>query len=142
MKKTILLMAAFILVLVFLFIGSLKYKISYARTAVLTAASENGVYGLTVYMIGEPDFPFGATHCRFYLKEGKKTITKYRFELHDDGCNASPGNFEITWEDDAVLIHTTASEQEDQFYRLFLTAGKKPGRKNKQIKPYARSEYY
>ena len=119
MKKTILLMAAFILGLIVLLIGSLKYKISYARTAVLTAASENGVYELTVYMIGEPDFPFGATHCRFDLQEGKKTITKYRFELHDDGCNASPGNFEIMWEDDAVLVHTTASEQEDQFYRLY-----------------------
>ncbi|MCQ2401789.1 MAG: hypothetical protein MJ059_07705 [Lachnospiraceae bacterium] len=124
MKKTILLMAASILGLIVLLIGSLKYKISYARTEVLTAASENGVYELTAYMIGEPDFPFGATHCRFELKEGKKTITKYRFELHDDGCNASPGNFEIMWEDDAVLVHTTASEQEDQFYRLFFDGRK------------------
>lgn len=71
-------------------------------------------------MIGEPDFPFGATHCRFDLKEGKKTITKYRFDLRDDGCNASEENFEITWEENAVLIQTTASEQEDQFYRLFF----------------------
>ena len=56
---------------------------SYARTKVLTSASENGVYE-----------------------------------------NASPGNFEITWEEDAVLIHTTASEQEDQFYRLYYDGRK------------------
>ena len=119
MKKTVLSVTAFLLGLAVLLFGSLKYKISYAKTEVLTSVSENGAYRLTVYMIGEPDFPFGAAHCRFDLKNGKKTVTKYRFDIYDDGGNASEENFEITWEEDAVLIHTTASEQEDQYYRLF-----------------------
>lgn len=120
MKRTVLLATAFILGLILLLIGSFKYKINYAKTEVLTSASEDGTYQLIVYMIGEPDFPFGATHCRFDLKKERQTITSYRFELHDDGCNASEDNFEIIWEEDAVLIKTVASEQEDQFYRLFF----------------------
>ena len=120
MKRTVLLATAFILGLVLLLAGSLKYKISYAKTEVLTSDSEDGTYQLIVYMIGEPDFPFGATHCCFDLKKERQTITSYRFELHDDGCNASEDNFEIIWEEDAVLIKTVASEQEDQFYRLFF----------------------
>ena len=119
-KKTVLRMTAFLLGLFVLLVGSLKYKTGYAKTEILTSAPENGGYRLTVYMIGEPDFPFGATHCRFDLKEGKKTITKYRFDLHDDGRNASEENFEITWEEDAVRIRAAASEQEPRVYRLFF----------------------
>lgn len=112
---------AVILILPFLLlIGSFHYRVNYAKTEVITSVSDDGEYSLTVYMIGEPDWPFGATHCRFDLCNGSKRIVKELFSIHDDGTAASENNFAITWHEDRVEILVTASEQPDELCTIYL----------------------
>lgn len=112
---------AVILILPFLLlIGSFRYRVNYAKTEVVTSASDDGKHSLTVYMIGEPDWPFGATHCRFDLWDGSKRIAKEPFSIHDDGAAASENNFVITWQEDRVEILVTASEQPDELCAIYF----------------------
>lgn len=52
-------------ILVLILMAGIMWRTSFAKTEILTSASEDGTASLTVYMIGEPDWPFGPTHCRF-----------------------------------------------------------------------------
>ena len=63
---------AFVLLMIILamstlLIGGIKYQSTYEKTEIMRSLSDDGQYTLFVYMIGEPDWPFGATHCRFAL---------------------------------------------------------------------------
>lgn len=100
--------------------GSIKYKVSYAKTEVTSSISDDGRYQVIIFMIGEPDWPFGATHCRFDLLDGKKTITMYQTDLRNDGCYAHENNFDITWDMDSVVVKASASEQPDLYYRFYF----------------------
>lgn len=112
---------AVILILPFLLlIGSFRYRVNFAKTEVVTSASDDGKHSLTVYMIGEPDWPFGATHCRFDLWDGSKRIAKEPFSIHEDGAAASENNFAITWQEDRVEILVTASEQPDELCTIYF----------------------
>lgn len=113
----------FVLLIIFLamgalLVGGLKYRTTYAKTEIMSVSSADGQYTLFVYMIGEPDWPFGATHCRFDLMNADKRITKYPFDIHDDGAIAHENHFYISWEKDNVTIIVSGSEQKDIFYRL------------------------
>lgn len=101
-----------------LLVGGLKYRTTYAKTEILSVSSIDGQYTLFVYMIGEPDWPFGATHCRFDLMNADKRITRYPFDIHDDGATAHENNFDISWEEDYVTIIVSGSEQKDIVYQL------------------------
>ena len=81
-------------------------------------SSDNGSYHLIVYMIGEPDWPFGATHCRFDLFNDDRKITEYSFSIMNDGGNVHEGNFHITWNTDHVTVLVSGSEQSDEIYEL------------------------
>lgn len=35
--------------------------------------------------VGEPDWPFGYSHARFVLKHDGSTVTKYKFDVANDG---------------------------------------------------------
>ena len=55
--------------------GGIWYRVEVAPTEVLTDVSPDGMYELTIDRVGEPDWPFGATHCRFTLrKEGRQIL--------------------------------------------------------------------
>lgn len=69
-------------------------------------------------MIGEPDWPFGSTHCRFDLFKDDKRIIKYPFSIHNDGANAHEDNFDIIWNEDNVTVIVSGSEQNDIEYVL------------------------
>lgn len=114
------LIAVFLILLFLLLIGSFHYRVNYAKTEVITSVSDDGKHTLTVYMIGEPDWPFGSTHCRFDLRNGNKRIVKEPFSIHDDGVAASENNFAITWREDRVEILVTASEQPDEMCIIYF----------------------
>lgn len=101
-----------------LMVGGIRYQTTYAKTEIVKASSNDEQYTLFVYMIGEPDWPFGATHCRFDLMNDGKRIIKYTFDIHDDGANATENNFDITWEKENVTIIVSGSEQKNTFYKL------------------------
>ncbi len=94
------------------------YFASFAKTKILTSASNDGGYHLTVYMIGEPDWPFGATHCRFDLFHGRKRLITYPFSIQDDGAAAREDNFHVVWGEGCVTVTVSGSEQADQSYTL------------------------
>ena len=105
-------------VLILILFAGIKWRISYAKTEILTSSSDNGSYHLIVYMIGEPDWPFGATHCRFDLFNDNRKITEYSFSIMNDGGNVHEGNFHITWNTDHVTVLVSGSEQSDEIYEL------------------------
>lgn len=108
----------FFLLLVGAIIAGIVYRTDYAKTELVVSGSEDGHYRLTVFMIGEPDWPFGATHCRFDLARDGKRIVKCPFSIHNDGAAAHEDNFQITWNPDNVTITVSGSEQGDTNYVL------------------------
>ena len=98
--------------------GGIRYRTRYAKTEITTSASSDGQYTLTISMIGEPEWPFGATHCRFDLSDGSRKVVKYPFSIQDDGAMANEENFQISWYPNKVSIIVSGSEQEDRAYIL------------------------
>lgn len=50
-----------------------------------TSISPNGEYTLMFQSVGYPEGPCGYAHSRFVLKEGNKTIIKYKFDIDNFG---------------------------------------------------------
>ena len=97
-----------------------NWKVDQKKTEIMTSSSPDGTYSLKIYMIGEPDWPFGAAHCRFDLYQDNKRLTKYTFSIQDDGANASKDNFEVSWSDEAVTIQVWGSEQGMESFVLYF----------------------
>lgn len=95
------------------------YVTRYAEREIETVTLADSGYRLTVCEIGEPDWPFGAAHCRFVLWDGERAVTKLKLDIHDDGCSPGPGNFHVYWFTDFVRVVVTASEQPDTLYDLY-----------------------
>ena len=68
--------------------GGIWYRVEVALTEVLTDVSPDGAYELTIDRVGEPDWPFGATHCRFTLHGEGRQILGRAFSIQDDGAVA------------------------------------------------------
>lgn len=111
-KKIILLLITFIILL----LGTLYYQVELKKTEVVTY--ENGIHTLSVFMIGEPDWPFGRTHCCFKLKEKQKKIVEYKFSVRNDGCFVSENNFDVDWYNDYVILSVNGEEQNIVEYRV------------------------
>lgn len=116
--KTWKIICAAILLPCLLLIGGIQYRVSFAKTEIITSAANNEPYTLTIYQIGEPDWPFGPTHCRFDLRNGSKRIIKHPFSIRNDGCSAHASNFTIVWSADSAAITVSGEEQPDQTYIL------------------------
>ena len=96
--------------------GAIFYKTNYAKTEVETYTYDE--YTLEVYEIGEPEWPFGKTHCRFILNKEKERVIKFDFTISDDGTRAGKDNFDIKWYEDKIEVVVNGSEQSDMLYRL------------------------
>lgn len=103
-------------VMILILFAGIIWRISYAKTEILTSSADDGSYRLIVYMIGEPDWPFGATHCRVDLFHDDRKITEYSFSVMNDGANVQKGNFHIIWDTDHVTVIASGSEQSDKIY--------------------------
>lgn len=108
----------FLLILTSPVIG-LAYQVWFQENRIETYLSADRAYELAVCQIGAPDWPFGAAHCRFELRSGGRTISKLRFDVHDDGMSARPKHFHVHWFPDFVRVVVTASEQPDALYDLY-----------------------
>jgi hypothetical protein len=97
-----------------LIVGEVIWRTDYAQTKVLTAVSKDNQYRLTVCMVGEPDFPYGATHCRAALYKGKQQLSAQDFSVQNDGAIVKEDNFSISWDEAAVTLTANGTEQENE----------------------------
>ena len=116
-KGCFILSLIFMMLLIILFAGY-KYRTTYAKTEIMTETSEDNQYTLKIYMIGEPEWPFGATHCRLELFKDTKRIIKCPIDIYDDGAIVHEDNFDIRWHEDNVTVTVSGSEQDDNRYIL------------------------
>ena len=119
-KILLIVLIAFVTValLLAILLGSFRYVYNYQKHLVISEASSDGQYELKIYQIGDPDWPFGHTHCRFVLSDNGKTIVKEDFDIADDGCIATPENFTVRWFADSVKITVRGQEQPDMEHIL------------------------
>ncbi len=110
-KHIVLLSILTLLFIVLLFFFYEEYKTTYKKTEVLD--SKYGEYSLSIYMIGEPEFPYGSTKCGFKLCRGKTKITEESLSLFNDGKVISEDNFLVTWSEKTVTIVASSEETED-----------------------------
>lgn len=115
--KAVLLLFLLLLILFGVFIYQTEWRITFRDKY----TSPDGIYTLYLQEIGEPDFPFGAAHGRFLLKENGKTVVKHEFEVLDDGGPLTPEMVQVTWEETAAVAIVSASEQDDMCYCLFFS---------------------
>ena len=118
-KGCLVVVLMFLLLIVFLY-GGIRYKTCYAKNKVLSEVSHDGQYELLIYMIGEPDWPFGSAHCRFDLIKSGKRVIKYPFDVCSDGAFVHADNFHIVWNTDNVTVTVSGEEQDDKVYILYF----------------------
>ncbi len=102
------LMAIFLVLLCFVLV---EYKTNYRKTEVLSSSS--GDYRLSIYMIGEPQFPYGYTKWGFSLYRGKEKLGEKSMALLNDGKVLTEENFSVIWAESNLTITVFGSEQED-----------------------------
>lgn len=110
-KHIVLLSILALLFVVLLFFFYEEYKTTYKKTEVLD--SKYGEFSLSIYMIGEPEFPYGSTNWGFTLYRGKTKITDETLSLFNDGKVISEDNFLVTWSEKTVTIVASSEEMED-----------------------------
>lgn len=99
-------------------VGSFVYVTRYKINPVDTSTSPDGTYELSFQQVGDPDFPFGYTHARLVLKNGRTTVIKRSFDIADDGANAGANNWNVNWKEDSVEVIIYGDEQSDILYIL------------------------
>ena len=114
--------AAIVLIVVLLIIAllwNIYYITELEETQVNEFYSDDGKYTLTMYQVGDPDFPFGAVSGKFVLKENTEVINTYHFSVADDGAGLQHNVPAIRWTDDSVMAIVSGSEQKDQLYIMY-----------------------
>ncbi len=111
---------ALIVLIIAIYAAAVRYTTEHKPHEIAVYSAADGVYTLTIYQIGEPDWPFGKTDCRLQLKRGDKTIVKLDMSIQDDGANAGEHNFTVDWHTDNVTVTAKASEQQDKEYVLYF----------------------
>lgn len=101
-------------------IGTFVYYDEYHKTEILQSTSDDGIYNVTVYMIGSPQWSFGSAQCRLYLKNDKKIIAEKECSVSNDGAPARPDNFNISWYNDCARITITGDEMGPATHILYF----------------------
>lgn len=117
--KRIVGVAAVLLGMVLLLIGSFTYVTRYRITDIDSTVSPDGEYELRYQNVGEPDFPFGYAHARLVLRRGRKTIVERSFDVANDGAAPAAEQWAADWKDDRVEVVISGEEQPDHLYTLF-----------------------
>ena len=102
MLKIILGSLIIITILFMVLVGGITYTIKYKIHEIDSKLSPDGNYEIILQQVGDPDWPFGSTHARVVLKNGNTIITKYKFDVHNDGANISKGSWSVDWNEDSV----------------------------------------
>ena len=98
--------------------GSFTYTTRYKIHEVAYSTCQDGRYVLLFQQVGDPDWPFGHTHARIVLKDESGTITKYHFDVANDGANVHSDSWQVTWKEDCVEVAISGEEQNDNQYIL------------------------
>lgn len=106
--------------LVTVLLGSILFLTKYKITEIDSSNSPNGKYKVIFQEVGEPDWPFGHSHARLLLLEQDRILIKEKFDVADDGCRLSTGNWNVNWDDDCVQIIISGKEQPDKLYVLYF----------------------
>ena len=118
--KTVCAVVAVILLAALVLVGRFIYVTEYKITDIDSSFSDDGRHEVLFQAVGEPDFPFGATHARIVLKNGHKTVAKYKFDVANDGAVLFPCNWSVSWEEDRVDVTVSGEEQNDIVYIFYF----------------------
>ena len=77
---------------------------------------EKRLKSLSSLQVGDPDWPFGYTHARLVLKNGKRVIIKQTFDIADDGAKATINSWNVDWKDTSVEVVISGTEQDDVYF--------------------------
>ena len=99
-------------------LGDLIYDTRFKINPVDKSTSPDGTYELSFQQVGDADWPFGYTHARLVLKNGKRVIIKQTFDIADDGAKATINSWNVDWKDTSVEVIISGTEQEDVLYVL------------------------
>lgn len=122
--KIICIFIAVILVAVLIQGGIFLYAIKYRIAEIDSSVSADGRYELFFQSVGEPDWPFGASHARLVLKQNQAVIDRLDFDVANDGKNLSPDNWTVAWKEDSAAAIISGEEQPDALYVLYFSEGK------------------
>ena len=101
--------------------GWFVYETRYKITQVDVSTSPDGTYELYFQQEGDPEWPFGHTHARLTLQKDSKTVTKYSFDIANDGVNIHDNNWSVSWESDSVSVSVNGCEQPVRHYILYFS---------------------
>ena len=124
MKRIIVACLSVAAAMIIVLIAAFTYKTKYCKTEVLQSVSPDERFNLIIYMTGEPEWPFGPTHCKYDFCEGKRILEKYSDTIFNDGKIAVPEDFEISWQEDCVNLIVHGEEQEDKGITFFFDGSK------------------
>ena len=94
--------------------GFYKYKTEYALTEILEVNEDN--HSVKIYMVGEPEFPFGSAYARIMIYEDSKKKESLDVEIANDGKNLFEDNFEILFEKDRISITVKGEEMDEKTF--------------------------
>lgn len=123
--KPLIITVFIIIAIIAIVIGSFIYQTKFRLTDVITYTSSDEGYAVSFQMVGEPEWPFGATTAR--VKVIDKTNSKNRIikdftvQVYDDGAALQDVNCHVEWTDGSVIITLTGSEQDDDVYSIPLS---------------------
>ncbi|MCR5775391.1 MAG: hypothetical protein K6G42_09940 [Lachnospiraceae bacterium] len=117
--KTVLIILGAFVVLILLFGLMIKYEMSWRLSEVGREKSPDGRYNILFQSVGEADFPFGQSHAKVTVYDGKNEITSFREDISDDGAAFRPDNYSVEWTKYGVVITFKGSEQADKEVEVF-----------------------
>ena len=115
---------ALINIMIVVLAGSFTYTTKYKIHEIADSTSKDGKYVLLFQQVGDPDWPFGHTHARLVLKNESGIITKYHFDVANDGGNVHPDLWQVTWRENCVEAVISGEEQNDNQYILYFNGEK------------------
>lgn len=89
---------------------------------ITSKTSPDGLYTVSLYQIGAPEWPFGPVKAKLVLMDSKgKELDEERFSLLNDGTGVYEGNLvEIAWlEDRAEILMDEADTTQTYTYVLY-----------------------
>ena len=131
-----------LLLIIFVFLLSLKYQMSWKITNVGLEKSPDGRYSVLFQAVGEADWPFGYSHAKVTVKEGKRVIESFREDIADDGGQFRPANYSVEWMKYGLVITFMGSEQADREKVIFYDGRDSfEGYTDEEIKEILRDRY-
>ena len=108
---------AVLAVIACLFMGCSHIEEIFMTKKNTSQSSPSGGYSLSLYQVGDPEWPFGSVKAKLVLYDTEsKIVDETQFELNNDGGGVTSGNIvEVVWLEDHVEIHMKEFDTVNQF---------------------------